>query len=301
MLAGVEQVVVWVASGLGGSDAPDPGGAVADVGELADVFRAAADAFGLHQVAVDGGGLEGGDDAGGAGVPDWVAAGVQLVLGVVDASLTSRVRARPSSPSRPGLPSPWRSSDAGAINGGVELVRQRRGRERHQFPGGDEPGALSPCGGHAAPLASASLSTRLTVSQTPARSASSPAAPLDGTAAAARSFIAARLSDMPSRATPSSASRGARPCPQSARGEPQGRSRGGRESHVDVPRLVSSRIPLRAPCLTVLSVPCALGRRPATAPSRSRPAAAGLPYSPPPLPPSASPQPGPWPPRRPPS
>ena len=44
----------------------------------------------------------------------------------------------------------------------------------------------------AVPLASAARSTRLTVSRTPASSSSSPAAPANGTEAAARSFIAAR-------------------------------------------------------------------------------------------------------------
>jgi hypothetical protein len=65
----------------------------------------------------------------------------------------------------------------------------------------------------AAPLASAARSTRLAVSRTPARSASSPAAPANGPAAAARSVIAARPGDKDAPATPSSASRGARPCP----------------------------------------------------------------------------------------
>ena len=51
VLAGV--VEVHDAGGLGergGGEVPDPGGAVADDGELADVVGAAADALGLHQV-----------------------------------------------------------------------------------------------------------------------------------------------------------------------------------------------------------------------------------------------------------
>jgi hypothetical protein len=64
----------------------------------------------------------------------------------------------------------------------------------------------------AAPLASAARSTRLTPSRTPARSSSSPAAFANGTAAAARSFIAASPGDIDVPATPSPASRGASPC-----------------------------------------------------------------------------------------
>ena len=76
MLAGVEQVHDLGGLGeLGGGDAPDPGGAVAEDGELADVVRAAADPLGLHQVRERGGGLEGGDDAGGCPVADRVAVG----------------------------------------------------------------------------------------------------------------------------------------------------------------------------------------------------------------------------------
>ncbi len=67
-----------------------------------------------------------------------------------------------------------------------------------------------------APLASAARSTRLTVSETPARSSSSPAAFANGPAAAAVSFIAARPGDRDVPATPSSASRGANPCLQAA-------------------------------------------------------------------------------------
>ncbi len=64
----------------------------------------------------------------------------------------------------------------------------------------------------AAPLASADRPTRLAVNRTPARSASSPAALANGTAAAALSFIAAIPGDIDCPATPSSASLGARPC-----------------------------------------------------------------------------------------
>jgi hypothetical protein len=68
------------------------------------VIGAAADAFGFDQVAEDAGGLEGGDVAGEGPVPDRVPV-VCFVLGEEEASLTSRVRARPSSPlpSRPAV------------------------------------------------------------------------------------------------------------------------------------------------------------------------------------------------------
>ncbi len=68
MLAGVVKVDDlgrfrdWVAAT--GGDAPDPGGAVAEDGELADVGRAAADALGPDQVPERRGRLEGRDDAG---------------------------------------------------------------------------------------------------------------------------------------------------------------------------------------------------------------------------------------------
>jgi hypothetical protein len=51
VLAGVEQVDDLGGLGeLGGGDAPDPGRAVAEDGELADVVRAAPDPLGLHEV-----------------------------------------------------------------------------------------------------------------------------------------------------------------------------------------------------------------------------------------------------------
>jgi hypothetical protein len=67
VLAGV--VEVDDAGGLGeggGGEVPDPGGAVAQDGELADVACSAADAFRLDQVGEHGDGFEGGDVAGGA-------------------------------------------------------------------------------------------------------------------------------------------------------------------------------------------------------------------------------------------
>ena len=71
----------------GGGEVPDPGGAVADEGELPDVVRAAADAFGFDQVREDARGLEGGDVAGGGPVPDRVLVLVQGVLVEEDGEL----------------------------------------------------------------------------------------------------------------------------------------------------------------------------------------------------------------------
>ena len=133
------------------------------------------------------------------------------------ASLTSRVRARPSSPlpTRPavsfavmGTPVPsmtaYSLSGRGAGGSGIslqEVIKAARSR------------AAAPC---AAPLASAARSTRLAVSRTPARSSSSPAAFANGPAAAALSFITRSPGDRDTPATPSSASRGAKPWPQAA-------------------------------------------------------------------------------------
>jgi hypothetical protein len=66
----------------------------------------------------------------------------------------------------------------------------------------------------AAPLASAARSVRLTVRCTPARSWIMAAAPANGPAAAALPVITASPGDRDVPAVPSSASRGARPCPQ---------------------------------------------------------------------------------------
>ena len=55
---------------------------------------------------------------------------------------------------------------------------------------------------------------RLPVSVIPASSPTSPAPGVNGTAAAARALIFASPGDIVSPATPSSPSRGAKPCPQ---------------------------------------------------------------------------------------
>jgi hypothetical protein len=81
VLAGVVEVDDLRRLGeLRGRGIPDPGGSVAEDGELADVVRAAADAFGFHQVSERASGLEGRDDAGGGPVPDRVAVVVEFVL-----------------------------------------------------------------------------------------------------------------------------------------------------------------------------------------------------------------------------
>src|SRR5579859_2107892 len=88
VLAGVEQVDDLGGFGeLDGGDVPDPGGAVADDGELADVIGAAAGAFGFHQVREDSGGLERRDVAGRARIADRVALVIELVLGEEHAEL----------------------------------------------------------------------------------------------------------------------------------------------------------------------------------------------------------------------
>jgi hypothetical protein len=133
------------------------------------------------------------------------------------ASLTSRVRARPSSPlpSRPavslavtGTPVPsmaaYSLSGSGAGGSGTSvraLIAAARSRA---------------AAAAAAPLASADRSTRLAVRCTPAMVCSIADAFANGPSAAARSVIAASPGDMDCPATPSSASRGARPCWQAA-------------------------------------------------------------------------------------
>src|SRR5207302_9800909 len=88
VVAGVEQVHDLRGLGeLGGGYAPDPGCAVAEDGELADVIGAAADAFCLYQVTEHGGGLEGGDVAGRVLVPHRVAVVIDVVLGEEDGKL----------------------------------------------------------------------------------------------------------------------------------------------------------------------------------------------------------------------
>ena len=122
-------------------DGPDPGGAVAEDGELPDVVRAAADALGLHQAREDAGRLEGGQVGRRSGVADGVALVVGLVLGeehgeldLAGAGAAVLALAVPAGGLLRG------DRDAGAVDGGIHLVRQRRRRQRHQRAGGDECG-----------------------------------------------------------------------------------------------------------------------------------------------------------------
>ena len=162
-------------------------------------------------------GLECGHVAGGIPVTDGVAVLVDLFWVKNTPSLTSRVRARPSSPlpSRPAVsfavtgtpvPSIAAYSLSGSGDGGsgmswravIALARSRTAAAA------------------VVPLASAARSTRLAVRRTPARFSSSRAAFANGPAAAAWSFIARRPGDIAWPATPSSASLGASPWPQAA-------------------------------------------------------------------------------------
>ena len=138
------------------------------------MVRAAADPLRFHQVADRGGGLEGGDDAGGVLVADRVAVLVQLVPGEEGGELDlagagTAVLALPLLAC--GLPGGH--GHPGAVDHRIQLVRQRRRGQGDQLPGGDQPGPA-----------------------------------MDG-----RHDGAARPGDRDSPAAPSSASLGARPCP----------------------------------------------------------------------------------------
>jgi hypothetical protein len=187
---------------LRGGDVPDPGGAVAEDGELADVVRAAADAPGPDQVPERRAGSKVAMTLAEARSRTGQPSASSLSRVKKTASLASRVRARPSSPfpSRPAVsfavmgtpvPSMAAQSLSGSGDGGRGTTfREAMSRARSR-----------PAAASAVPLASFSGSR---------------AAPANGPAAAARSFIAARPGDIDVPATPSSSSRGARPCPQSA-------------------------------------------------------------------------------------
>ena len=149
VLAGV--VEVHDLGGLGelaAGDVPDPGGAVAEDRELADVIGAAADAFGLDQAGEHGRGLEGGDVAGGVPVPDRVAVIIELVLGEehgeLDLAGAGAAVLALAVPPRGLLRG---HGHAGAVDDGIQLVRQRGRRQRHQFAGGDQRGPVPDGGG----------------------------------------------------------------------------------------------------------------------------------------------------------
>jgi hypothetical protein len=216
VLAGVEQI--HDLGGLGelrGGDIPGPGGAVAEDGELADVARAAADALGSYQVPERACGLEGRHVAFRAAVADRVSLLVQRGLGEEDRELDlAGAGAAVLALALPAGGLLRRNGDAGAVDGGAELVRQRVRRQRDQLAGRHERGPVPDGGrgGGAAGLGGAL--DPLDRQPDPASSSSRPAASSNGTAAAARSVIAASPGDIDAPAAPSSASRGARPCPQ---------------------------------------------------------------------------------------
>ena len=192
MLAGVVEADDLGGPGeLRGGDVPDPGGAVAEDGELADVVRAAADAPGPDQVPERRAGSKVAMTLAEARSRTGQPSASSLSRVKKTASLASRVRARPSSPfpSRPAVSfavmgTPVPSMAAQSLSGSGDGGRGTTFREA--------------------------------MSRAPASFSGSRAAPANGPAAAARSFIAARPGDIDVPATPSSSSRGARPCPQSA-------------------------------------------------------------------------------------
>ena len=106
MLAGVVEADDLGGPGeLRGGDVPDPGGAVAEDGELADVVRAAADAPGPDQVPERRAGSKVAMTLAEARSRTGQPSASSLSRVKKTASLASRVRARPSSPfpSRPAV------------------------------------------------------------------------------------------------------------------------------------------------------------------------------------------------------
>ena len=199
VLAGVVEV-----DDLGGGgkqligEVPDPDRPVAEDDELADVLAAAAAGFGVHELGEPGSGFEGGQVAGGARVTDRVAVVIGAGLGE-QAGEFDLAGVRPAVFALAGaaLGLSRDHGHAGAVDGDVKHVRQRRGRrEGHHLPGADRlslrgdgragrgavgfGGPLDPLGGQAIP----------------ASSASRPPALANGTAAAARAVIARSPGDI---------------------------------------------------------------------------------------------------------
>ena len=149
VLAGVVEVHDLGGPGeLRGGDVPDPGGAVAQDGELPDVAGAAADPLGLHEAGEHVRGLERGHVAGGIPVTDGVAVLIDLVLGEEHAELDL---AGPGAAVLTFAVSPRGllrgHGHAGAVDRRVELVRQRGRRERHELAGSDHGGPVPDGGG----------------------------------------------------------------------------------------------------------------------------------------------------------
>ena len=199
-----------------GGQVPDPGRAVAEHDELADAVGAAAAGFGVHQGGELGGGREAAHVAGGVGVAHRAALLVEPGLVNRQASLTSRVRARPSAL----LPAPRRRRrhhrHSGAVDGDVELVRRLAAPAAGAGSTPTRPCAIaadSAARRSAAPppSISAERSIRLVDNRIPASSASRSPAVANGSAAAARATIERRPGDSDAPATPSSPSRGTIP------------------------------------------------------------------------------------------
>ena len=201
VLAGVEQVHDLGGLGeLGGGDVPDPGGAVAEDGGVGfpDVAGAAADALGLRQ-GEHVRGLERGHCSGGIPVTDGVASSSSTSFWVKNTpSLTSRVRARPSSP-LPSAPrllavtgTPVPSIAAYSLSGGGDGGSGISLRSVIALAGSPDRGRAA-----AVPLASAARSTRLAVRRAPARFSSGAGRPSrTARRAATWSFIARRPGDI---------------------------------------------------------------------------------------------------------
>ena len=132
-------------------------------------------------------------------------------------SLTSRVRALPSSPlpSRPSVSAVLIGTPVPSI-ATYSLSGRPAGGSGTSVRAAIAAAWASMTAAAARPSASACRPSRLPVRVIPASAATSPAPRVNGTASAARAAILASPGDMVSPAMPSSASRGARPCPQVA-------------------------------------------------------------------------------------
>ena len=223
VFAGV--VEVHDGGGLGqdrGGQVPDPGRAVAQDDELADVIGAAAAGLGVHQGGELGGGGEAGQVAGGVRVthrsPGVVDAGLGEQGGEFDlAGAGAPVGCLAGALGDRG----GHHRHAGAVDGDVELVR------RAPRVGGCGSTATAPVrdrgrlGGERVPRrrrrrSRRMRSIRLGVNRIPASSASRSAAVANGSAAAARAVMRRSPGDSDAPVTPSSSSRGTIPRPHAA-------------------------------------------------------------------------------------
>ena len=168
--------------------------------------------------AEHGGGLEGGDVAGGVPVADRVAVVVELVLGEEDGELDLAG----AGPAVLALAVPAGGllrghGDAGAVDDGVELVRQRGRRQRDQLAGGDQRGPVPDGGGLRGAAGLGGPLDPLDGQPDPGQVLQQPGGPRERPGG--RGLVVHRgqaRATWTRPATPSSASRGARPCPQAA-------------------------------------------------------------------------------------